>query len=66
MTIGGEQYHLSAAARRLLAYLIDRNGSNFADLCAAFGTTVNDEKLRLALTELAKRGLVAFEPPEPL
>jgi ribosomal protein L16 Arg81 hydroxylase len=66
VTIGGEQYRLSAAARRVLAHLIDRNGSKFRDLSAALGTTVSNEMLRSALSELVERGLAALEPPEPL
>jgi ribosomal protein L16 Arg81 hydroxylase len=64
--IGGEQYRLSAAARRVLSYLVDCNGSKVGDLAQALGKTVSEEKLRQALSELVNRGLAALEPPEPL
>ena len=66
VTIGGEQYRLSAATRRVLSHLIDRNGSKIGDLSAALGIPASDEELRLALTELVKRGLAALEPLEPI
>jgi ribosomal protein L16 Arg81 hydroxylase len=64
--IGGEQHRLSAEARRALSLLISQNGMKFRNLAAALRTTSSDEKLRRALAELIKRGLVSLDSSESL
>ena len=62
VTIGGEQYRLSAPARRALSLLLERNGLKFEELLTALGTTAVEETLRKAVLELVKHGLAALEP----
>src|SRR5262249_34111867 len=64
VAIGGEQSRLSAAARRILSLLLDRNACRFGELLVALGATAGEETLRNAVLELVKQGLAALEPRE--
>ena len=64
VTIGGEQYRVSAAARRVLSFLLDRNGLRFGELLVVLRGAMSEETLREAVLELVKRGLAALGPRE--
>jgi len=65
VTIGGEQYRLSAPARLVLSTLLDRNEVKFRELVVALSARVSEETLRKTVIELVKRGLAALQDREP-
>ena len=64
VTIGGEQYRVSAAARLVLSVLFDRDGLKFGELLVVLRGAMSEETLREAVLELVKRGLAALGPRE--
>lgn len=64
VTIGGESHRLSAAARRVLALLLERGELAFGELVATFAAATSEAKLQEVVRDLAKQGLVGLEARE--
>jgi hypothetical protein len=65
ITIGGDEYRLSAPAWHVLSTLLEGNDISFGELVKALGAKFNEETLRNAVVELVKRGLAALRARQP-
>jgi ribosomal protein L16 Arg81 hydroxylase len=61
VTIGGEQFTLSATARRVLDFLVRSDAQRFGSIVAALDAHADAVGIRDAVRELARPGLVGLE-----
>ena len=61
VTIGGEQFDLSAIARLVLDFLAAEEAQPLGSIVAALDTRADAKRIRDAVCELARRGLVGLE-----
>jgi hypothetical protein len=61
LAIGGEQFDLSATARHVLDFLGPAEAQPFASIVAALDTRADAKRVRDAVCELARLGLVGLE-----
>jgi ribosomal protein L16 Arg81 hydroxylase len=61
VTIGGEEFSLSAIARRVLDFLATADAQPLGSIVAALDESADDKLIRDAVCELARLGLVGLE-----
>jgi hypothetical protein len=61
VAIGGEQFDLSATARHVLDFLGAADAQPFGSIVAALDTRADGKRIRDAVCELARLGLVGLE-----
>jgi ribosomal protein L16 Arg81 hydroxylase len=61
VTLGGSTFRLSNDARRTLHLLLEKDGLSFGALADKLATTMEDNGLREAVSQLVSKGLVAIE-----